>query len=267
VDVYSLGVILFRMLAGALPFSGLSLYEKMLGSTKAQRPSLFAKRPDLARDADEWVALALAIDPEQRFRNVRALWNAFLTTFHVEPPERGKRGRSLWAKAAGRVKELAGVPDSARSADPVVSSAPARAWAEPSFVTQALARSVAPRNEPASPAESSSSDERTVELTAEPPAEATLPERTLELAKPPVPSAPEKTLELSGADLLVEDTLPDPALADTLPEGARTQVTRPPRARRAPPASTKSRRGAKSKGRGRGKRGKKARKRSPKRGR
>jgi tRNA A-37 threonylcarbamoyl transferase component Bud32 len=77
-DVYSLGVILFRVLAGALPFSGLSLYEKMVGSTKSERPSLHAKRPDLSPDVDEWVLLALAIDREQRFQNVRALWNAFL---------------------------------------------------------------------------------------------------------------------------------------------------------------------------------------------
>src|SRR5262245_29318744 len=51
-DVYSLGVILFRCVAGALPFSGASLQEKFLDSTKAARPSLLAVRRDLPRDAD-----------------------------------------------------------------------------------------------------------------------------------------------------------------------------------------------------------------------
>jgi serine/threonine-protein kinase len=223
-DVYSLGVILFRVLAGDLPFTGLSLYEKMLGSTKAQRPSLYAKRPDLPRDADEWVALALAIDRDQRFSNVRALWNAFLTTFDIEPPKRGKRGPSLLAKAAGKVKALAGIADSARSADPQPSD-PALSATEPSFVTQALARSVARESEPISVfAAPVSQDERTIELA----------EKTLELPKPSARGAGksreksldipivEGTVELSGADLFVEDTLPDPrALADTLPDGTR----------------------------------------------
>jgi eukaryotic-like serine/threonine-protein kinase len=85
-DVYSLGVILFRVLAGELPLSGASLQEKFLNTTTGARPSLLRYRPDLPRHADDWVALALAIDREQRFASVRALWNAFLTTFHVASP-------------------------------------------------------------------------------------------------------------------------------------------------------------------------------------
>lgn len=103
-DVYSLGVILFFVLTNELPFSGTSLQEKLLAATSAKRPSIRALRPDLPRDADRWVELALARDREQRFANARALWNAFVATFHVRLPGRG----SLWAKAKGAVQKFAG---------------------------------------------------------------------------------------------------------------------------------------------------------------
>jgi len=135
-DVYSLAVILFRILAGSLPFAGQTLREKFLGTTSEERPSLFAKRPDLPADADAWVAQALAIEPEQRFRNVRALWNAFLTTFDIPDP---KGRRSLWAAAKGMVLRIAG----AHEQPPLDMSAwPAMDAAAPSFTSEALARSI-----------------------------------------------------------------------------------------------------------------------------
>jgi eukaryotic-like serine/threonine-protein kinase len=134
-DVYSLGVILFRVLAGQLPFGGDSLKDKFLGATNGERPSLRKLRPDLPRDADEWVATALAVDREQRFGNVRALWNAFLTVFRVEPPRRGRRP-SFWEAAKGAVQRVVGT---SRPAPPPLPAAPED---ENSFARQALARSV-----------------------------------------------------------------------------------------------------------------------------
>ncbi len=232
-DVYSLGVILFRVLAGALPFSGVSLYEKMLGSTKGERPSLRAKRPDLPPDADEWVRLALAIDREERFQNVRALWNAFLVTFQVEPPVRGKRS-SLWAKAAGKAKRFAGIADSARSADPPVSDDLPRAPAEPSFITDALRRSLpSPSSEPSLPESPTSSDEATIELTRKT-IESTVELPDADFSRAPPSARPaEKTLEVGVADFVVEDTLPDPARAPKKPAGkGRKRGSRKKRRRR-----------------------------------
>lgn len=194
-DAYSLGVILFRVLAGELPFSGQTLVQKFLGATTEARPSLRAKRPDLPRETDDWVALALAIDREQRFQNVRALWNAFLTTFGIARP-------SFWAAARDKFKELAGV--GAESAPP---APPSR---EPSFAREALARSVLHLSDP--------------EITAELPEKPELPpaplETTVELTSgeigastPPggVGAPVEKTLELSESALVVrEDTQPMP---------------------------------------------------------
>jgi serine/threonine-protein kinase len=253
-DVYSLGVILFRVIAGDLPFPGISLYEKMLGSTKGARPSIVKKRPDLPADADEWVALALAIDPDQRFHNVRALWNAFLATFHVEP--RGKRG-SFWAKATGMVKELAGMPLSAPSADPPTSSDPSLRTTEPSFISAALARSMMhtpdAEQSPTSPGPTDSTDstdgadEQTIERV----------EKTIELPRPPTATkekpieiAVERTVELSSTSLLpYENTLPDPTRLEAAPQSKKPASSKPASSKsrkKAAPKSANSKRGKKS---------------------
>ena len=79
-DVYALGVVLFRVLSGQVPFSG-RIHELLKTVRKAPRPSLHALRPDLPKVIDAWVNLALAIEREDRFQNASALWSALLTCF------------------------------------------------------------------------------------------------------------------------------------------------------------------------------------------
>jgi serine/threonine-protein kinase len=124
-DVYSLGVVLFRVLAGELPFTGTSLQQKFLGTTRAARPSIVARRPDLPRSADDWVVSALAIDPEERFQNVRALWNSFLSVFHLEMSRRAKeRAASVWAFARQAVKRAVGSDEPPRPTTPAPAITP-----------------------------------------------------------------------------------------------------------------------------------------------
>lgn len=76
VDVYALGAVVFRALAGRAPFAAekvVDLYQLVIS---APRPSLHALRPDLPPDIDAWVEQALAIDPNERFMSARALWSA-----------------------------------------------------------------------------------------------------------------------------------------------------------------------------------------------
>lgn len=89
VDIYSLGAIVFRSLAGQVPFAGESIPEKLRSSTTAARPSLHAVRPDLPPAVDEWVSQALAIDRDARFFRVRAMWNALHGALGVDPRGRG----------------------------------------------------------------------------------------------------------------------------------------------------------------------------------
>jgi eukaryotic-like serine/threonine-protein kinase len=59
-----------------MPFVNDDLMEKLKMVTTGPRPSLHALRPDLLSDIDVWVQQALAIDPDNRFARVRAMWNA-----------------------------------------------------------------------------------------------------------------------------------------------------------------------------------------------
>lgn len=79
IDVYGLCAVLFRVLGGRAPFVGERVIEIMRQCISAERPSLCALRPELSPAVDDWVQSALAIEPEERFGNVRAAWTALKT--------------------------------------------------------------------------------------------------------------------------------------------------------------------------------------------
>jgi serine/threonine-protein kinase len=77
IDVYALGAVLFRSVGGRAPFQSKDLGMLLREVTSAPRPSLLALRPELSPDIDDWVTHALAVDPDQRFQSVTALFRAF----------------------------------------------------------------------------------------------------------------------------------------------------------------------------------------------
>jgi eukaryotic-like serine/threonine-protein kinase len=79
VDVYSLGAVIYRALAGQVPFPEKGTMQLLMAVTKNKRPSLHARRPDLPPEVDPWVARALAASPADRFASVSELWSALLT--------------------------------------------------------------------------------------------------------------------------------------------------------------------------------------------
>jgi len=76
VDVYSLGAVAFRALAGRPPFVEKSVADLYRAAISAQRPKLTPFRPELPPAVDDWAEHALAVDPEGRFSSVRATVNA-----------------------------------------------------------------------------------------------------------------------------------------------------------------------------------------------
>ena len=76
IDVYSLGVLIFRALSGRTPTPKGNVLDVCSWAMTGTRPSLHALRPSLPRTVDVWVEKALAIDPEDRFQSVRALWTS-----------------------------------------------------------------------------------------------------------------------------------------------------------------------------------------------
>jgi serine/threonine-protein kinase len=76
IDVYSLGVLVFRALSGRTPAPHRNVLDICAWATTGERPSLHALRPSLPVAIDAWVDKALAIQPGDRFQSVRALWTA-----------------------------------------------------------------------------------------------------------------------------------------------------------------------------------------------
>lgn len=86
-DVYSMGVLIFRILSGHVPFAAEALVEIVRLATRGARPSLHAERPNLPKDIDQWVGRVLAITPDKRFVSVREMWDELLTILDPGKPQ------------------------------------------------------------------------------------------------------------------------------------------------------------------------------------
>jgi serine/threonine protein kinase len=76
IDVYSLGVLVFRALSGRTPTPKANVLDVCAWAMTGERPSLHALRPSLPVAIDAWLEKALAIAPADRFQSVRSLWTA-----------------------------------------------------------------------------------------------------------------------------------------------------------------------------------------------
>src|SRR5215471_14357665 len=71
-DVYSLGVVLWELLAGDVPFAGESFVAVALRHVNEPPPHLRERRPDVSPRLDGAVDRALAKDPARRFPSMKA---------------------------------------------------------------------------------------------------------------------------------------------------------------------------------------------------
>jgi eukaryotic-like serine/threonine-protein kinase len=85
IDVYSLGVIVFRALTAKLPPPSSDLLEICKWATTGARPSLHLERKSLPAAIDPWIQQALAIFPEERFQSVAEAFAALEAILAVRP--------------------------------------------------------------------------------------------------------------------------------------------------------------------------------------
>ncbi|HVS81193.1 MAG TPA: serine/threonine-protein kinase [Pyrinomonadaceae bacterium] len=105
-DVYSLGVIVYEMLAGRVPFTGESVTMIMMKQVQDTPPPILATRPDLPAAVDKVITQALAKHPADRFQTAGELFAALATA--------AAEGVSAAPRAA---ETVAGVPVSPAADD------------------------------------------------------------------------------------------------------------------------------------------------------
>ena len=115
-DIWAIGVILFQLMAGRLPFDGQTIAEIFVAILEVPAPPLRAFRPDLPPALEAVVMRCLARDPAQRFGNVAEL-AAALAPF--APPSAASSFERV-VRSAPRPAEPPGMP----SVQPAAPSAP-----------------------------------------------------------------------------------------------------------------------------------------------
>ncbi len=84
-DIYSLGVLLFRILTGRPPFSGQTPVEVLLKHVRQQPPAAREIVPSISEAVDSVLRTALQKRSEDRFASAEELCNAFFTAVTVAP--------------------------------------------------------------------------------------------------------------------------------------------------------------------------------------
>jgi serine/threonine-protein kinase len=84
-DLYALGVVTYQLISGRLPYEAASLTELALKQQQEEPPRLDALVAAVTPELAEAVAIALALDPSERFRNAREMAGAILDGAHGMP--------------------------------------------------------------------------------------------------------------------------------------------------------------------------------------
>jgi len=105
-DIYSLGISLYEMLTGEVPYKGDTAIDVVLAHMTAPIPSVRSLRPDVPGAVDKIIARCMAKEPRDRYQTaaelVRAI-DAALGKRIVPSPEPARPARAVQPEALGQV--------------------------------------------------------------------------------------------------------------------------------------------------------------------
>jgi len=104
-DLYALGVVAYQLISGRLPYEAASLTELALKQQQEEPPLLDTLVAAASAELAEAVAIALALDPRDRYRDAREMGRAVSDAQRGIPPMEpgaGETGRAGTAGRAGR---------------------------------------------------------------------------------------------------------------------------------------------------------------------
>jgi len=109
-DVYSLGIVLYEMLTGDVPFRGDNFVAVAMQHINQPPPAVSTSRPDVPPRLDAAVARALAKRPEDRFPTMEAFANELEACLHELRTPGADETMVLPAAAPSRVRRPARLP-------------------------------------------------------------------------------------------------------------------------------------------------------------
>jgi serine/threonine-protein kinase len=119
-DIYALGVMLFQMLTGRLPFNGATPVAVALAHLRQEPPAARSINPELSEAVESILQRALAKRPADRYPSGAALIEALSTTAWQAVPVRAaepkpveRRGSSRWSLALAALLLVAGAGSAA----------------------------------------------------------------------------------------------------------------------------------------------------------
>ncbi len=83
-DIYSLGIVLYEMLAGTMPFRGETAVEIALKHIKEPMPSIRKVNPKVPQSLENIILIATAKNPKNRYSSVRELYDDLKTALNKE---------------------------------------------------------------------------------------------------------------------------------------------------------------------------------------
>jgi serine/threonine protein kinase len=85
-DLYALGVVTYQLIAGRLPYEATSLTELALKQQQEEPPTLDTLVADVSPELADAVAIALALDPRDRYATAREMGDAISDAMRGIPP-------------------------------------------------------------------------------------------------------------------------------------------------------------------------------------